>query len=565
MYKNREQGACQMPFELSHFIKNLMKKNAQSPDAVKVHNRIPHPVPENTLYSNISQQISRLESGGESALAVLYPALLSRDEQLVNSAAEAIYTYVESLDAPKIIKLSLRFREYTSMEWSVEWKNVSLSDIRETVLNENAYLSILRLGTFHPNGYFREKCMLALKDDETSLPYIALRLNDWAAPVRDTAYRILTERLPDIRTDTAIEMLPFIEQAKRGERYQIRQLQEVEDVVTRKILRHPDEISLDRIRDYIPATRRLLYKILILPDILSKDAARRLFDREKNGNEKALIISRILKYYDCSEEELIRFMKDKNPIVRKKALEIRYERFGDAWPGLEACLLDNARGIRSDACYILRRHTDFDILSFYKSALHTPQEAVAILGIGENGAKKDADLLTEYLYADTPKLVKFAMKSLSSLGAPGLDEIYWQYLDDADVTISKAAYEAVRKSCIHYGAERLYQAYQSCQNYHTRKYLLYLLAQEPSWERLPYLLLLYKPYAALSGHEDKKMQMLIRRALSCRGVYACISKKQADFIMEVMDMPELEIPGNTKKEILFDLKHIRIEQDKKNC
>lgn len=554
-----------MPFELSHFIKNLMKKNAQSPDAAKVHDSIPHPVPENTLYGNIFQQISRLEAGVESALAVLYPALLSRDEQLVNSAAEAIYAYVENLDATKIIKLSLRFREYTSMEWSVEWKNVSPPDIRETVLNENAYLSILRLGTFHPNGYFREKCMLALKDDETSLPYIALRLNDWAAPVRDTAYRILTERLPGIRTDTAIEMLPFIEQAKRGERYQIWQLQEAEDTVTRKILRHPDEISLDRIRDYIPATRRLLYKILILPDVLSKEAVRRLFDREKNGNEKALIISRILKYYDCSEEELIRFMKDKNPIVRKKALEIRYERFGDAWSGLEACLLDSARGIRSYACYILRRHTDFDILSFYKSALHTPQEAVAILGIGENGAKKDADLLTEYLYAGTPKLVKFAMKSLSLLGASGLDEIYWRYLDDADVTISKAAYEAVRRSSIHYGAERLYQAYQNCQNCHTLKYLLYLLAQEPSWDRLPYLLLLYKPYAALSGHEDKKMQMLIRRAFSCRGVYACISKKQADFIMEVMDMPELEIPGNTKKEILFDLKHIRIEQDKKNC
>lgn len=554
-----------MPFKFPYFIKNLMKKNAQSPDPAEVRNNVPCQAPNNTYYDNIFSSISRLEAGQESALAVLYPALLSRDEQLVNPAAEAICAYVESRNASDIIKLSLRFREYTSMEWSVEWKNVSLSDIRETVLNENAYLSILRLGTFHPNGYFRQKCMLALKDDETSLPYTALRLNDWAAPVRDTAYRILTERLPDIRTDTAVEMLPFIEQAGKGERYQVWQLQEVEDAVTWKILRHPDEISLDRIRDYIPATRRLLYKILIRPDVLSEEAVRRLFDREKNGNEKALIISRILKYYDCSEEELIRFMKDKNPIVRKKALEIRYERLGDAWPGLKACLLDNAGGIRSDACYILRRHTDFDILSFYKSALHTPQEAAAILGIGENGTKKDADLLTEYLYADTPKLVRFAMKSLSSLGASGLDEIYWQYLDDTDVAISKAAYEAVRKSSIHYGAERLYQAYQSRQNCHTRKYLLYLLAQEPSWDRLPYLLLLYKPCTALTGHEDKKIQMLIRRALSFRGVYACISKKQADFIMEVMDMPELEIPGNTKKEILFDLKHVRIEQDIKNC
>lgn len=547
-----------MPFELSHFIKNLMKKNAQSPDAVKVHDSIPHPVPENTLYSNISQQISRLESGGESALAVLYPALLSRDEQLVNSAAEAIYTYVESLDAPKIIKLSLRFREYTSMEWSVEWKNVSLSDIRETVLNENAYLSILRLGTFHPNGYFREKCMLALKDDETSFPYIALRLNDWAAPVRDTAYRILKERLPDIRTDTAIEMLPFIEQAKRGERYQIRQLQEVEDVVTRKILRHPDEISLDRIRDYIPATRRLLYKILILPDVLSKDAAHRLLEREKSGNEKALILLMIMKNYECGKEELDRYTKNKNPLVRKKALEFRYERTGGAWDGLEQSLLDKSGGIRSDVCYILRRHTSFDILSFYRSRLHTPDEAIAILGIGENGTVKDRDILAEYLKSDTPKILKYTMRALSSLSAAGFEEDYWRYLHDTNVTISRAAYGAICRSGIHYGAERLYRSYRNCENGHTGKYLLYLLIHEPSWQRLPYLLLLYDPDLHPSCPDGEHLQMLIRRALwSPRGLYTKITKKHADRIIQIMDT-QAGIPDGLKKSILFDLEHITI-------
>lgn len=553
-----------MPFDFSYFIKNLMKKNIQSPDSIEVRNNVPRQTSKNTYYDRISLSAAKLEAGQENALAVLYPALLSRDENLANSAAEAIYTYLESLNVSKIIKLSLRFREYTSMEWSVDWKYVSISDIRENILNENAFLSILRLGTFHPNGYFREKCMLALEDDEASLPYIALRLNDWVGPVQNTAYRILAKRLPDAKTDTAIEMLPFIDQAKKGQRYQVWQLQKTDDTVTQKILQHPDEISLDRIRDYIPITRRLLYKILIRPDILSKEAAHRLLDREKNGNEKNLIISRILKCYHCSEEELNQYMKGKSPIVRKKALEIEYERLHDAWSGLETHLLDTAKGIRSDVCYILRRHSDFDILSFYKSALHTPLEAIAILGIGENGTKKDADILTEYLYDDTPKLVKFTMKSLSLLGASGLDEIYWQYLNDADVTISKAAYDAIHKSNIHYGAERLYRAYQSCHNCHTRKYLLYLLVQEPSWERLPYLLLLYKPYAALSDHEDKKIQMLIRRALSCRSVYACIFQKQADFIMKVMEMPELEIPGNAKKEILFDLKHIRIEQDRKD-
>lgn len=65
-----------------------------------------------------------------------------------------------------------------------------------------------------------------------------------------------------------------------------------------------------------------MYKILIRPDILSKEAAHQLLDREKNGNKKTLIISRILKCYQCSEEELNRYMKDKNHIVRKKALEM---------------------------------------------------------------------------------------------------------------------------------------------------------------------------------------------------------------------------------------------------
>lgn len=496
------------------------------------------------------------EKGHEHQLAVLYPMVLSRDAETSNPAANAIHTYIQGLDTARLIKLSRQFREYTSMEWFTDWNRVSLSDIRETIRDWNAYLSVLRLGTFHPNGYFREKCMEALENDEASFLFIALRLNDWVKPVRDTAYRILSDRLDAAKTDTAVEMLPFIIQTKKGERYTYEQLHDIEKRLTEKILVHLDEIFLDKIRDYIPATKRFLYKILICPDVLSKDAANGLLHREKNGNEKALIISRILAHYECSDAELDLYIKNKSPIVRKKALESKYERQGGAWNGLELHLLDHAKGIRSDVCYILRKHTDFNILSFYQSRLHTTDESIAILGIGENGTQKDAAMLTEYLYSASPKLIKYAIKALSALDAAGLDDIYWKHLNDTDVTISKAAYEAIRKSDIHYGAKKLYEAYQSCGNFHTRKYLLYLLLKEPSWERLPYLLLLYKPYAALSDQEDKKMQPLIRKALSFRSVYARITAEQAAFITEIMNMPELGIPEGLKKEIRFDLEHI---------
>ena len=75
---------------------------------------------------------------------------------------------------------------------------------------------IVRLGTFHPNGYFRENCMRAMADEEKSLPCIVLRLNDWGKPVRDTAYDILSRRLKDAKIDTAIEMLPYLSRTKKG-------------------------------------------------------------------------------------------------------------------------------------------------------------------------------------------------------------------------------------------------------------------------------------------------------------------------------------------------------------
>lgn len=140
------------------------------------------------------------------------------------------------------------------------------------------------------------------------------------------------------------------------------------------------------------------------------------------------------------------------------------------------------------------------------------------------------------------------------MGAAGLDDVYWKYLHDADAGISKTAYLAIRRSGLFYGAKRLYQAYQDSSYTHVRKHLLYLLVQEPSWERLPCLLQLYQ---SCDGCPDK-MQMLVRRAVWFRSVYARITQKQADEIAGILELPGLQIPDGLKKEIRFDLAHITI-------
>lgn len=504
--------------------------------------------------ADVRSHIIKLEAGRENHLAALYPVLLSEDQKLAGGAAEAIHTYMSRLDAAKVIQLSRKFRQYTSMEWTVDWAKLSPAELTDRICSREVRQSVLRLGTFHPNGYFREKCMWMLAYDEASFPCLMLRLNDWVERIRDTAYELLADRLGAAATDTAVAMLPYFSQTKKGRRYAFWQMQAVEEILRKKILLHLNEISLDKLRDYPSATKRFLYQLLLTPKVLSKENADRLLEREKNGNEKAFMIRLILHEYPCCDTEVERYLKNKSPIVRKKALEIKYDRLGGEWEGLETCLLDTAKGIRSDVCYILRKHTDFDILSFYKTKLHTPKEAVAILGIGENGSAKDACVLTEYLSCGQPGLIKNAMRALSAVGAVGLDDVYWKYLHDADAGISKTAYLAIRRSSLFYGAKRLYQAYQDSSYTHVRKHLLYLLVQEPSWERLPCLLQLYQ---SCDGCPDK-MQMLVRRAVRFRSVYARITQKQADEIAGILELPGLQIPNGLKKEIRFDLAHITI-------
>lgn len=514
---------------------------------------------EDVQHTEVYAHIARLEAGEINHLATLYPSLLSGNKALVNVAAEAIHAYMYRLDAVNIIRLDRQFRHYTSMEWNYDWKKISLSDLTGNIVNLQARLSILRLGTMHPNGYFREKCMRALSSDEESFGYIVLRLNDWVRQIREAAYEILSRKLDKIKTDTAVGMLPYISRTKKGERYVYQQFQEIEEKLSEKILSHLHEISLDAVRNYPPAVKRFLYKIMISPNVLSKQDAERLLEREKNGNEKAMVIRLILQEYECSETEIEGYLQNKSPIVRQKALSVKYERLGSAWEGIEKYLLDTAGGIRSDVCYILRRYTDFDILSYYKQKLHTDEEAVAILGIGENGSAKDADVLAEYLYADRPRLVKNAIKALGGLGAVNLGtvklaDIYWDYLNGVDASIAKAAYNAVCKSDISYGAEKLYRTYISCTDVNIRKYLIRLLVREPSWERLPYLLLLYEP----GSQTADGTQFWIYRGLTSRSVYARITREWADFIMETMEKRENEISDTLRKEILFDLEHITI-------
>ena len=83
---------------------------------------------------------------------------------------------------------------------------------------------------------------------------------------------------------------------------------------------------------------------------------------------------------------------------------------------------------------------------------------------------------------------------------------------------------------------------------HIRRYLILLLIQENSWDRLPYLIFLLKD-ESLKEYRDKLLG-----ALQIRSLYARVDRKQAAFIKQVLAEEAEAVPEELARAIVFDLK-----------
>ena len=283
--------------------------------------------------------------------------------------------------------------------------------------------------------------------------------------------------------------------------------------------------------------------------MLNKEQIRELLHLEKNGNCQSAIICDVLQYNSCTLKELDEFMTHKSSVVRRRAMEYKYEKLKAAWQGLELMLLDKSKGIRDMASYIIQKHSAMSIAEFYQEHLHTEYRANAVLGLGEQGNREEGKVLFACLTESDERIVRNALYSIGLIYGSSTEDIYWEYLFHESEIVSRAAYRTIRKNGIYYGAERIYQAYLQCEDFCIREHLLSLLCHESSWSRLPYLLMLYQ-------YLEEKMQINIRKAISARSTYGFVSKEKAEQIKKIMAQSIYGIPKKLQDDINFDLKFV---------
>ena len=283
--------------------------------------------------------------------------------------------------------------------------------------------------------------------------------------------------------------------------------------------------------------------------MLRKEEIEAVLLRERVGQCHLLIMTLMLAHYDCTVEELDRFLTYKSKVVQKKALEQKYRMLGTYWEGLEEMLLASSIGVRGQVSYILRKHTDFDIIAYYAERLESPYQKICILGIGENGRAEDAKLVLPYLESPEEGSVKSTLHALSTLCGMDAGAIFWKYLLDERLVVMRAAYREIAANRITYGAKQVYEAFMAADSQVLKEKLAHLLVRERSWDRLPYVLRLY-------WFEEPVIQKILQNGAECRSMYARISKEAAEEIRSILENGRYRIPEELRKGIEFDLKFV---------
>lgn len=500
--------------------------------------------------AHILAGIQKLTEGDGSYIHVVYSAFAYNDKNLIRDAGIAIRLHLNNYTMSQMIKLSECFRQYTSLEWSVEWRGIYLKDIKSYFEQERDYIYSLILGSFHPNGYFREHCIMNLAEYQDTLAFIILRMNDWVENVRKSAINLIIHKIETCSIHELFYASLSLNRVKYSERRDASDLSKIFDMISKRIEDEIQDIPLGKICYYDFEIRKNIYRLLFSKKILGKEKADYLLARERHSFCKTLIISGILELYECSIEQINSYLINENSNIRRKALEYKYSLIKDSWNGLEVMLLDQNSGIRELVVYILRKHKKYNVLNYYIEHLKDNNPATPIIGIGENGSKEQVNMLLPFLDYNEEKIIRITLTSLGRLmGFEGCD-LYWKYLMDNRLGVSKAAYLAICNNSIHYGCEELAGAYSKNEVYHVKRYLVLLIMQENSWERLPYLLYLY---------DDKNLSVLqdkIRLKIIHRDMYGKINQKQSDIISKALEEKGDLFTKRIIDDIRFDLKCI---------
>lgn len=460
---------------------------------------------------------------------------------------------LSDFDIKKMIQVDNHFREqgdYYFCYLQINWRNMRVDREEYRYLTEREYYYFLVLGSFHRNGYFRQKCLQAMRSVEGTFPYFVLRMNDWVEAVRQEAYLGACKRAEAAHPAELLDSLPAVFKVKNSMRRNHQHLQDIDEVVTKRVEEYIPDMNLNEIKACSLPVRNEFYRFICRHEVFDRMKMETVLHNEKSTFAKRILIRAIIGRFGLQEADYNRYIKDKSSVVRRHALESWYAVKGDVWNGVECLLMDECKAVREQARFMLEKHTKISIVDFYLAELEKRESYIAVLGIGENGEKEHAQYIMPYLQSGRPRVVKAALLSLTNLLKEEGAALYARYLQADEPALIKIAFIGSRKWGVHHGADFLKQLFLQSDNPNVKRYVLLLLVREPGWAKVSCLL-------DLCEIKEEPYRSIIWSGMWVKSMYCSASNELADEIEQKIECHREEFDQYAYETIRLELKCAR--------
>ena len=403
-------------------------------------------------------------------------------------AAERLRAETAELDAAEWARMDLVLRERLAGCSGFGAWHFDPEAVRRMVLPAGTETAVMGVLSAHPSGFVRQRAVerLALLRDGGELPPLLLRANDWVPQVRAAAHEALRTRVVEEYVPHWVDSLALALRLRRCGRGKCEGL--VEGVLA--LLRSP--AALHGVRAGLLSTntavRRACFPILLDAegtefDVLIGDAL-----RSDDGMLRLFAARAAARLDEPALRTLLpRMMQDGFGPVRLVALRLGATRPGVVLPALRPALLDRSPVIRAVARAALARLEPVDFRAFYRGhvAADGPQLPVAVAGLGETGAREDADVLAPLLGHARPRARAAALLALLRLTGGDAVPKLARAVGDPSRTVSRVATVALRPRADKAGVAAWFLGPHPA---YVRRNALSLLVRRGKWDAIPWIL-----------------------------------------------------------------------------
>ncbi len=404
-------------------------------------------------------------------------------------AAKTLAEALSKMSFKNIVDTDFSMRNSYYKGVRIDWRSYKLIDFIDKDMSHHEIEVVTIFSSLNRNGNIREHALRLMMTCENSLPFVVLRLNDWAKPVRQQARETFLYRLNKATDKELIDTVLFIEKLKQGKRDNhqelINKFYEVISKPERKGI-----LKLGIIHSDVKIRRVCAGILCTLKNTTESDIIEYL-SKEKDPLNRKTVLKKWISQGNDIDSFIDIFATDKSPQNRSYILEHLYFSKNPRTEEIALKMLHdkNLKVIKSASFFVTKLVPDFKPREFYIRHLEeNTNPLVAIYGLSVFGVKSDTNLIELYLENKDSIIVKVTLVALIKLDTNKYSYILPDMLTDERVGISRTAMDLIIKHQIN-EYEKIYSIFETTNSEIIQQRCFKILLKASKWYRLKYILI----------------------------------------------------------------------------